>query len=64
MSKDKTPEQKLLKLEQKVSLLEKQNARLKYQAEQSYKKAVLLDMMINLAEQEYNISIRKNSSPE
>lgn len=64
MSTDKTPEQKLLELEQKVRLLEKQNARLKHQAEQSDKKAIIFDMMIDIAEQEYNISIRKNSSPE
>lgn len=64
MSKDKTPEQRLLELEQKVRLLEKQNTRLKQQSEQSEKKAIIFDMMIDLAEKEYNIPIRKNSSPE
>lgn len=64
MSQDKTPEQKLLELEQKIRLLEKQNNRLKKQAEHSDKKAIIFDMMIDLAEKEYNISIRKNSSPE
>lgn len=64
MSKSKTPEQKLLELEQKVRLLEKQNNRLKHQAAQADKKAIIFDMMIDLAEKEYNISIRKNSSPE
>lgn len=64
MSKEKTPEQKLLELEQKNRLLEKQNKHLKHQAEQSDKKAIIFDMMIDIAEQEYNISIRKNSSPE
>lgn len=64
MSKDKTPEQRLLELEQKVRLLEKQNSRLKQQSEQSEKKAIIFDMMIDLAEKEYNIPIRKNSSPE
>lgn len=64
MSKEKTPEQKLLELEQKVKLLEKQNNRLKHQAKQADKKAIIFDMMIDIAEQEYNISIRKNSSPE
>lgn len=64
MSKDKTPEQRLLELEQKLRLLEKQNSRLKQQSEQSEKKAIIFDMMIDLAEKEYNIPIRKNSSPE
>ena len=63
-SMSKTPEQKLLELEQKVRLLEKQNKRLEYQAKQSDKKAIIFDMMIDIAEKEYNISIRKNSSPE
>jgi len=60
----KTPEQKLMELEQKVRLLEKQKAFLEKQVEQSDKKAVIFDMMIGLAEKEYNISIRKNSCPE
>ena len=60
----KTPEQKLLELEQKVRLLEKQKALLEKQVEQSDKKVILFDMMIDLAEKEYNIPIRKNSKPE
>ena len=57
----KTPEQKLLELEQEVRLLKKQKAFLEKQVEQSDKKAILFDMMIDLAEKEYNIPIRKNS---
>jgi transposase-like protein len=64
MSKEKTPEQKLLELEQKIRLLEKQNNRLRHQIEKSDKKAIIFDMMIDIAEKEYNIAIRKNSSPE
>lgn len=60
----KTPEQKILELEAKVKLLEKQKAFLEHQANVSDKKAVIFDMMINLAEKEYQIDIRKNSSPE
>jgi transposase-like protein len=60
----KTPEQKLLELEQKVKLLEKQKAFLERQVEQADKKAIVFDMMIDLAEKEYNIPIRKNSLPE
>jgi len=60
----KTPEQKLLELELKIKLLEKQKAFLEHQVEQADKKAMIFDMMINLAEKEYKIPIRKNSSPE
>lgn len=60
----KTPEQKLLELEIKIKLLEKQNAFLSHQVEQADKKAMIFDMMIDLAEKEYKIPIRKNSSPE
>jgi transposase-like protein len=60
----KTPEQKLLELEQKVKLLEKQKKFLEYQVEQSDKKAILFDMMIDLAEKEFRIPIRKKFLPE
>ena len=60
----KSPEQKLLELEQEIRLLKKQKAFLEKQVEQSDKKAILFDMMIDLAEKEYNIPIRKNSKPE
>jgi transposase-like protein len=60
----KTPEQRLLELEQEVRLLKKQKAFLEKQVAQSDKKIILFDMMINLAEKEYNIPIRKNSKPE
>ena len=60
----KSAEQKLMELEQKVRLLEKQKAMLEKQVEHADKKSVIFDMMIDLAEKEYNISIRKNSSPE
>ena len=60
----KTPEQKLMELEQKVKLLEKQKKFLEHQVQQSEKKAVLFDMMIDIAEKEFNIPIRKKSKPE
>ena len=60
----KIPEQKLLELEQEVRFLKKQKAFLEKQVEQSDKKVILFDMMIGLAEKEYNIPIRKNSKPE
>lgn len=60
----KSPEQRIMELEQKVKLLEKQKNHLAHQVEQADKKAIIFDMMIDLAEKEYNIPIRKNSSPE
>lgn len=60
----KTPEQKLMELEQKVRLLEKQKKQLEKQLEHSDKKSILFDMMIELAEKEYKIDIRKNSLPQ
>ena len=59
----KSPQQKLLELEQKVFLLEKQKVRLQKQVEQADKKAIIFDIMIDIAEKEYNIPIRKKSSP-
>ena len=59
----KSAEQKLMELEQKVRLLEKQKKHLETQLERSDKKSVIFDMMIDLAEREYNIDIRKNSRP-
>ncbi|MNE21809.1 hypothetical protein D3C80_1149870 [compost metagenome] len=60
----KTPEQKILELEAKVKLLEKQKATLERQAYVADKKVIIFDMMIDLAEQEYKIDIRKNLPPE
>jgi transposase len=57
-------EQRLMELEAKVKLLEKQKSMLEHQVERADKKAIIFDMMIDIAEKEYNISIRKNSSPE
>ena len=60
----KTPEQKIMELEAQVKLLGKQKALLERQAFVADKKVILFDMMIDLAEKEYKIDIRKNSSPE
>ncbi len=60
----KSKDQKILELEQKIRLLEKQKAFLERQAEVSDKKAIFFDMMIDMAEKEFNILIRKNSLPE
>jgi transposase-like protein len=60
----KSPEQKILELEQQIKLLEKQKAFLEKQVETADKKAIIFDMMIDLAEKEFNIPIRKKCSPE
>ena len=59
----KTPEQRIMELEAKVKLLEKQKAQLENQNHISDSKAIIFDMMIDLAEKEYNIDIRKNLLP-
>jgi transposase-like protein len=59
----KSPEQQIMELEAKVKLLEKQKAFLEQQVHVSDSKAIIFDMMINLAEKEYQIDIRKNLPP-
>jgi transposase len=60
----KSPEQKVLELEQQVLLLEKQKASLEKQLEFSDKKVIFFDMMIDIAEEEFKIPIRKKCSPK
>ena len=60
---NKTPEKKILELEAKVKLLEKQKARAEHRAERADKKVILFDMMIQVAEEEFDIAIRKKSVP-
>lgn len=60
----KTPEQKIIELEAKVKLLEKQKARAEYLAERADKKVIIFDMLVDMAEKEYDIQIRKNYTPE
>lgn len=59
----KTPEQKILELEAKIKLLEKQKARAEHLAERADKKVIIFDMLVDLAEKEYSIDIRKNCKP-
>jgi transposase-like protein len=61
-SMQKTPEQRIMELEAEVKVLEKQKALLERQAYIADKKVIFFDMMINLAESEYQIDIRKNSA--
>ncbi len=53
-----------MELEAKVKLLEKQKTHLEFKVKASDSKAIIFDMMIGLAENEYQIDIRKNSPPE
>ena len=64
MSMPKSPQQRIIELQEKIKLLEKQKARAEHLAERADKKAILFDMMIDLAEKEFNIPIRKNSKPK
>lgn len=59
--KMKSPEQKILELEQQVKLLERKNKTLEKSLDQTNKKAIFFDMMIDIAEEELQISIRKKS---
>lgn len=61
-SMQKTPEQRIMELKAEVKLLEKQKALLERQAYIADKKVIFFDMMIDLAESEYHIDIRKNSA--
>lgn len=59
----KSPEQIIMELEAQVKLLEKQKMVLEQQAFVADKKAIIFDMMIDIAKKEYQIDIRRNSSP-
>jgi transposase-like protein len=59
----KSPEQRILELEAKVRLLEKQKAQLERQNHIADSKAIIFDMMIDIAEEEYKIDVRKNLKP-
>ncbi len=61
---EKTPEQKVLELEAKVRLLEKQKKSLEKKLEDTDKKVIIFDMMIDIAEEELKIPIRKKSLPQ
>ena len=60
----KSKDQKLLELEQRVLLLEKLKKELEKKADTADKKVIFFDMMIDIAEEEFKIPIRKKSLPE
>ena len=53
-----------MELEAKIKLLEKQKARAEYLAERADKKVIIFDMLVDMAEKEYDIQIRKNYKTE
>ena len=61
--RQKTKDQELLELRQKVMMLEKKNARLEKELEEKDQKVAFFDLMVDMAEKEFNIDIRKKSSP-
>lgn len=61
---EKSKEQKLLELEERVKFLERQNNRLQSELEMRDHKVAFFDMMIDMAEKEFKIDIRKNSLAE
>jgi len=63
-SMEKSPEQKLMELEAKVRLLEREKQSLKRELKFQQDKAIMFDMMIDIAEKELHIPIRKKSVPE
>ena len=58
---EKNKDQKLLELEQKIKVLEQQNNRLRHELEMRDHKVAFFDMMIDMAEKEFKVDIRKNS---
>ncbi len=61
---EKTPEQQLIEPEAKVRLLEKQKNSLEQQLKFQQDKAIVFDIMVDIAEKEFNTPIRKKSVPE
>ena len=59
----KTKDQELIELREKVKVLERKNARLEKELEQKDMKAEFFNLMIEIAEEEYGVDIRKKCSP-
>ena len=59
----KSKDQELLELRERVKVLERKNARLEKELEVKDMKAEFFDLMIDIAEEEYGVDIRKKCSP-
>lgn len=62
-SMEKSAEQKLMEMEVKLRQLEKQKQSLEQQLKFQQDKAVMFDIIIDIAENEFNIPIRKKPVP-
>ena len=61
---NKPKDLKIVELEAQIEMLKRKNNRLEHELENRDHKAAILDILIDIAEKEYKIKIRKNSSPE
>lgn len=61
---EKSPRQRIYELEQENERLKRSNSYLESRIQESEDKAAILDKVIELAEKEYLIPIRKNSYPD
>lgn len=59
----KSKDQELLELQEKVKMLERKNARLEHELEMKDHKVALFDLMIDIAEKDLKVDIRKNILP-
>lgn len=59
----KSKDQELLELKEKVKMLERKNARLEHELEMKDHKVALFDLMIDIAEKDLKVDIRKNILP-
>lgn len=59
----KSKDQELLGLQEKVRMLERKNARLEHELEMKDHKVAIFDMMIEIAEKDLKVDIRKNILP-
>lgn len=59
----KSKDQELLELQEKVKMLERKNARLEHELEMKDHKVALFDLMIEIAEKDLKVDIRKNILP-
>lgn len=57
--REQSPEQEIMALRQEVALLKKQKKVLEQQADLSNRKAAFFDLMVDIAEEELSIDIRK-----
>ena len=59
----KSKEQELLELKEKIRQLERKNARLEHELEMKDHKVAIFDLMIDIAEKDLKVDIRKNMLP-